>query len=40
MRYVQEQFTPDEFEALKDGKGDRSWRDAMLEDIAGIDTDE
>lgn len=37
---VQERFTQEEFEALKDAKGERSWRDAMLEDIAGVDIDE
>ncbi|WP_281284944.1 hypothetical protein [Halonotius terrestris] len=34
MRHIAEQFTDDEFQRLKAGKGDRSWREAMLDEIA------
>jgi len=33
MRSLSERFTDDEFEQLKDEKGDRSWRDAILEEF-------
>lgn len=36
MRHVQERFTEDEYQKLKQGKGDRTWREALLEDIAGL----
>jgi hypothetical protein len=39
MRHVKAQFTDDEFETLKEAKGDRSWREVLLEDVAGEDTD-
>lgn len=34
MRYLQERFTDEEFQRLKAGKGDRTWREAMLEELA------
>lgn len=34
MKHISEQFTEEEFERLQAGKGDRSWREAMLEEIA------
>ena len=40
VKHIREQFTDDEFETLKAGKRDRTWREAMLEDIAGVDPDE
>jgi hypothetical protein len=34
VKHLSEKFTDDEYERLKAGKGDRSWRDALLEDVA------
>lgn len=39
MRHLQERFTDDEFQRLKDAKGDRTWREAILEDLAGIEVE-
>lgn len=33
MRGISESFTDGEFEQLKDVKGDRSWREAILEEF-------
>lgn len=35
MKRLNETFTPAEFARLKAGKGDRTWREALLEDVAG-----
>lgn len=39
MRSVREQFTDEEFELLKEGKGDRTWRETLLEEIAGVEVE-
>lgn len=39
MRHVQERFTEEEYQELKAGKGDRTWREALLEDIAGTEAE-
>lgn len=33
MKHLRETFTDDEFKALKDVKGDRSWREAILDEF-------
>lgn len=34
MRTLHEKFSEEEFERLKRGKGDRTWHEALLEDVA------
>lgn len=36
MKSLTEQFTEEEYRKLKEGKGDRTWREAILEEIAGL----
>lgn len=40
MPYVHERFTEREFAQLKDGKGDRTWRETLLEDIADMEVEQ
>jgi hypothetical protein len=40
MRTLHQQFSDDEFERLKEGKGERTWHEALLEEIASGDGDE
>ena len=39
MRNINPIFENDEFEALKEVKGDRTWREAILEEF-GVNSDE
>lgn len=39
MRTLNERFTEEEFEQLERGKGDRTWRRALLEELAEEETD-
>lgn len=39
MRTLNERFTEEEFERLERGKGDRTWRDALLEEVAVEEND-
>ena len=36
MRTINETFTDDEIEAMRDVKGDRTWREAILQEF-GVD---
>lgn len=40
MPYVHERFTEHEFHQLKNGKGDRTWRETLLEEIAGMEAEQ
>lgn len=40
MPYVHARFDEREFQRLKDGKGDRTWRETLLEDIAGMEAEQ
>lgn len=39
-RELRETFSDEEFEDLKDGKGDRTWSECLLMEVAGYDEDE
>jgi len=34
VKTLNEQFSDEEYQRLKAGKGDRTWREAMLEEVA------
>ena len=40
MPYVHERFTEQEFQRLKAEKGDRTWRETLLEDVAGMEAEQ
>lgn len=37
MRSITVVFDDDDFEALKEAKGDRTWREAIKEDVGDLD---
>jgi len=37
MPYVHERFDEHEFKRLKAGKGERTWRETLLEDVADME---
>lgn len=39
MKHISEKFTEDEFDKLNEAKGDKSWREWML-DSAGVTSEE
>jgi len=34
VKHLSETFTDEEFDRLRRGKGDRSWREALLDELA------
>lgn len=40
MPYVHERFNEHEFQRLKNGKDGRTWRQTLLEEIAGTETEQ